>query len=154
MEPACGDALEASERGHLLARYQVPEPRCSLAEAVRRHAAGAMDVSDGLAGDLAKLCQASGCSAEVEVERVPLSDGARKLAVDPRLMETALTGGDDYEILCAVRPSEVAVLQSAAAAASIALTEIGRMVAGGDVPRFRDPEGRVLIFARPSFSHF
>ena len=58
-----------------------------------------MDVSDGLVGDLAKLCRASGVAAEIDVARVPLSEAARTaVAADPALLETALTGGDDYEI--------------------------------------------------------
>jgi thiamine-monophosphate kinase len=147
--------LHGAEREHLLARYLLPEPRSGLAEALRRHGGGAMDVSDGLAGDLAKLCRASGCSAEIEVARVPLSDGARTLlAADPGLIETMLTGGDDYEIVCAIRPSEVAPFRAAAAAAAIAVTDIGRIEAGGAPPRFVDPQGRALGFARPSFSHF
>ena len=55
----------------------LPEPRNALAEALRRHASAAMDVSDGLAGDFGKLCRASGVAADVEVARVPLSKAAR-----------------------------------------------------------------------------
>ena len=60
-----------------------------------------MDVSDGLAGDLGKLCRASGVGAEIEVARVPLSKAARAaLAAEPKAIETVLTGGDDYEVVC------------------------------------------------------
>ncbi len=147
--------LAADERDHLLARYLLPEPRTGLAEALRRHAAGAMDVSDGLAGDLAKLCRASGCSADIEVERVPLSPGGRRLVTaDAGMIETVLTGGDDYEILCAVRSAEVEPLRAVAATIAVTVTDIGRMVGGSEPPRFVDQQGHVLRFARPSFSHF
>lgn len=147
--------LGGGEREHLLGRYLLPEPRTGLAEPLRRHAGAAMDVSDGLAGDLAKLCRASGCSAEVAVDKVPLSDGARSLlAANAGLIETVITGGDDYEIVCAIRPAEIEAFRAASAAASIAMTEIGRIVAGGEPPRFFDPQRRALSFARPSFSHF
>ncbi|MEI4563246.1 AIR synthase-related protein, partial [Klebsiella pneumoniae] len=63
----------------LIARYRVPQPRNALALAVRQHATAAMDVSDGLAGDLSKLCAASGVSASVEVAKVPLSAEAAGL---------------------------------------------------------------------------
>src|SRR5450759_1607441 len=91
--------LATAQRQHLVSRYLLPQPRNALAEAVRSHASAAMDVSDGLAGDFAKLCRASKVAAEVAVQRVPLSDAAKVvLAADPAMLETALTGGDDYEL--------------------------------------------------------
>src|SRR5205085_1243845 len=106
-----GELKDAS--GHLVSRYRVPQPRMALAEAVRAHASSAMDISDGLAGDLAKLCGASHVSADIEVERVPLSDAAsHALASDCNLIEPILTGGEDYEILCAVAPGRVAAFNA------------------------------------------
>jgi thiamine-monophosphate kinase len=124
-----------------------------LADAVLQHASAAMDVSDGLAGDLAKLCRASGVAAEVDVTRVPLSAAAgAALAADPALIETVLTGGDDYEIVLTLPPERRRPFRAAADRAGIAVSEIGR-VAGGVGARFvRD--GEPLTFARPSFSHF
>lgn len=146
--------LDAVMRRHLAARYLVPEPRNALAEGLRRHARAGMDVSDGLAGDLGKLCRASGVAAEVEVGRVPLSKAARAaLRAEPKLIETVLTGGDDFEVLATVRPAAIGRLQAAARKARVPLTEIGRVVAGQGV-RFRTPDGQVLRFARASFSHF
>ncbi len=69
--------LDAATSEHLVARYRLPQPRNALAEAVRTHASAAMDVSDGLAADLAKLCRISDVSADIEVARVPLSAAAR-----------------------------------------------------------------------------
>ncbi len=105
------DAMSAQLRQ----RYLLPEPRNALAEAVLHHASAAMDVSDGLAGDLAKLCRASGVAAEIDVARVPLSDAARAaIAADPALLETALTGGDDYEIVLTLAPEKLAAFRAAA----------------------------------------
>jgi thiamine-monophosphate kinase len=145
--------LDHPMREHLLARYLVPEPRNVVAVAVRA-ASAAMDVSDGLAGDLAKLCGVSGVSAEIEVARVPLSDAARTaLTAEPSLIEAILTGGDDYEIVCTVAPARIAALQAACAAGGVALTEIGR-VRAGEGARFIAPDGKALTFRRASFSHF
>ncbi len=76
--------LDDAMRDHLLARYLLPQPRNAIAEALRRHASAALDVSDGLAGDFDKLCRVSGVGAAVAVERVPLSATAcQALAADP-----------------------------------------------------------------------
>jgi thiamine-monophosphate kinase len=148
-------ALDTALRDHLVARYRVPQPRNALAEAVRTHAAGAMDVSDGLVGDLGKLCAASGVSAEIAVRDVPFSPAAeRALARDPGLRELLLTGGDDYEILCALPAPRLEAFRSAASAADVPVTVIGRIVAGAAPPRFVDHDGRPLDFVRRAFSHF
>jgi len=140
-------------RDHLQRRYLLPQPRNALAEAVLHHAAAAMDVSDGLAGDLAKLCRASSVAAEIDVARVPLSDAVRAaIAADPALIETALSGGDDYEILLTLAPEKLASFRTAARAAGVPVAEIGR-VAAGEGARFLQ-QGKLLTFARPSFSHF
>jgi thiamine-monophosphate kinase len=141
--------------GHLVSRYRLPQPRTALAEAVRAHASAAMDVSDGLAADLAKLCRTSGVSADIEVGRVPLSDAARAaVAADRALIELVLTGGEDYEILSAVPPAKAAAYMKAAAAAGVAVTDIGRIVAGDAPPHFLDKAQQPLSFARPGYSHF
>src|SRR3954454_24863383 len=72
-------ASNPAERDSLIDRYRVPQPRTALARAIRDHATAAMDVSDGLAGDLAKLCVASGVSAVIDAAGVPLSDTAQSL---------------------------------------------------------------------------
>jgi len=147
--------LDPAMRDDLLDRYLVPQPRLALAAALRAHASAAMDVSDGLAGDLAKLCGASGVSAEIDAASVPLSKAAqRALDAEPRLIEAVLTGGDDYEVVCTVKPEKVPALRAAAAKVDIAVTDIGHVVAGQEDPRFVDAAGTTLSFAQKSYSHF
>jgi thiamine-monophosphate kinase len=147
--------LARAARQSLEARYLVPEPRLAIAEILRAHASAAMDVSDGLAGDLGKLCRASAVTAEVEVACIPLSEGARAaLSAEPALIETIITGGDDYEILATVAPAQVEPLRKAAAAAGVALTEIGAVRAGAGEARFIGTDGKPLALVRPAFSHF
>ena len=91
----------------------------------RRHASAAMDVSDGLAGDLAKMLGA-GRSARIAVGSVPLSEAAaRACTADPGLIDPVLTGGDDYEILCTAAPEKLDALRAEAAEAGVPLTAIG-----------------------------
>ncbi len=140
---------------YLVSRYWVPQPRNALAATIRAHASAAMDVSDGLAGDLAKLCRVSGVSAELEVANVPLSAAARSALRDvPPLLSTLLGGGDDYEILCTVRPDKAEAFRVGAGQAKVAVTPIGRIVAGLAPPRFCDENGRDVEIGRGSFSHF
>jgi thiamine-monophosphate kinase len=152
-----GDApwpLDAAQRQHLVSRYLLPQPRNALAEAVRTHASASMDVSDGLVGDLTKLCRVSQVSAEIEAARVPHSDAAKAaFAADPSARETALTGGDDYEILCTVPPAKAESFRAAAKAANVPVTEIG-LIAAGEGVRFLDAQNQPLTFKRTSFSHF
>jgi thiamine-monophosphate kinase len=147
--------LDAPGSEHLVSRYRVPQPRTILAEALRTHATASMDVSDGLVGDLGKLCAASKVSAEIEVARVPLSDAAtRALAVDRELIQPILTGGEDYEVLCTIPPDRFASFQEAAAEAGVPVTEIGRIAVGNAPPRFLNTEGQPLAFRNTSYSHF
>jgi thiamine-monophosphate kinase len=146
--------LKDAQRQHLLSRYLLPQPRNALAEAVRTHASAAMDVSDGLAGDFAKLCRASQVAADIDVTRVPLSDAAKAvLAAAPAMIETALTGGDDYEIVCTVPPAKADSFRAAAQAVNVPVSEIGQ-IAAGEGARFLGADGNALSFKRASFSHF
>ncbi len=146
--------LSEPQRQHLLGRYLLPQPRNALAEAVRTHASAAMDVSDGLAGDFAKLCRTSKVSAAIAAMRVPLSEAAKAvIAADPAMLETALTGGDDYEIVCTVPPHKADSFRSAALAAKVQVTDIGE-VAAGEGAQFLGEDGQPLAFQHASFSHF
>jgi thiamine-monophosphate kinase len=146
--------LSEAQRQHLVARYLLPQPRNALAEAVRRHASAAMDVSDGLAGDFAKLCRASQVGASIAVERIPMSDAAQAvLAADPAMREIALSGGDDYEIVCTVPAAKAQSFRAAAQAANVPVSEIGEIVAG-EGARFLGSDGEPLTFQRAAFSHF
>lgn len=147
--------LDPALHEYLVARYRIPQPRSAAAEAVRTHASAAMDVSDGLVGDLGKLCAASGVSAEITVWDVPFSPAAQRvLKKEPLLGDAMLTGGDDYEVLCTISPSKVEAFRSAASRVGVSATAIGKIVAGSAPPRLVDREGRALSFVRPSYSHF
>ena len=99
-DPAAKDAL--------VSRYRVPQPRNVLAQAVRDHATAAMDVSDGLAGDLAKLCAASGVSAAIDLSSIPMSAAGRRLLASGTVsVETIVSGGDDRNGDCRNRQASI-----------------------------------------------
>ena len=138
--------LSSAASDYLRQRYLLPQPRNALADSLRAHASAAMDVSDGLAGDLAKLCRASGLAAVVDVDAVPLSDAARAaLSADAKLMERILTGGDDYEIVLTLPEAKFGVLGAVAENAGVPLAKIGQVMSGQGVRFLR--EGKVLSFA-------
>ncbi|MBX9709546.1 MAG: thiamine-phosphate kinase [Xanthobacteraceae bacterium] len=148
-------AADADSRDQLIARYRIPQPRNVLAQAVRNHASAAMDISDGLAGDLSKLCAASSVSAIVEAASVPLSAAARHVLTSGAAgIETLLAGGDDYELLCAVPENRWADFCAASRQAGVAVTAIGGIIAGTEPPAFIDQAGQSLVLKRLSYSHF
>jgi thiamine-monophosphate kinase len=148
-------AADSAAREVLIGRYRVPQPRMAMAGIISEYASASMDVSDGLAGDLTKLCGVSGVSALIDLARLPVSDAARDLVSRAVVgMETLITGGDDYEILCTVPEGLVEAFGAAAQRAEVALSSIGTIVAGSSVPKFVDQEGREIALERLSYSHF
>jgi len=146
-------ASDQVAQDYLIDRYRVPRPRNALAAAVLAHASAAMDVSDGLAGDLAKLCAASGVSAVVEAHRVPLS-AAAAVAISAVGLEKLVSGGDDYEVLCAVPEARCAHFVREANQAGVAVAAIGTVIVGQQAPRWTDAQGRDITLRRLSYSHF
>jgi thiamine-monophosphate kinase len=148
-------ALGGDERAMLIGRYRVPQPRVGLAQAVREHASAAMDVSDGLAGDLAKLCAASGVSAAIDAQSIPLSGPARTwLSGGAVGIESIVCGGDDYEILCTMPENRFEAFAQAAQLAGVPVASIGTIIAGSAVPRFIDGQGAEIALSQLSYSHF
>ena len=148
-------ADDAAARQMLAGRYRLPQPRNALAKAVRDHASAAIDVSDGLAGDLAKLCAASGVSAAIDIESVPLSAAAATLLVRGAVsLDAIVSGGDDYEILCAIPENCFEVFAQEAGEAGVAVSSIGTIIAGSSGPKFLDAQGSEIALERLSYSHF
>ena len=148
-------ATDAAARAMLIERYRVPQPRNALAIAVRGYANAAMDVSDGLAGDLAKLCAASGISAVVDTPSIPKSDAASELLARGAVgIEALISGGDDYEILCTVAQARADAFADEARRAGVSVSAIGTVIAGNDPPAFLDGQGSEIRLSRLSYSHF
>ncbi|MGB8279027.1 MAG: thiamine-phosphate kinase [Methylovirgula sp.] len=146
--------LDETAQDHLRCRYRLPQPRLSLRQPLRTYAHAAMDISDGFAGDLAKMLRLTGMTADIAVGDVPLSDAVRQaLAQEPGLIVPILAGGDDYEILCAVAPAKALAFEMAARAEGVAVAAVGRARCGTGAPIFRTGKGPVIL-PSPSYQHF
>ncbi|EAQ35527.1 thiamine-monophosphate kinase [Nitrobacter sp. Nb-311A] len=146
---------DAAMRESLIDRYRIPQPRVGLAEAVRNHARAAMDVSDGLAGDLVKLCKASGVSAIIDAAAVPLSEAAHGLMEQGQAsFISVVSGGDDYEILCTIAKDSWDHFAREARNVGVAVTPIGEVIAGDAAPKWLDTKGEDVALSRLSYSHF
>lgn len=107
-----------------------PTPRVSLGKMLQGNASSMIDISDGLLADLQHILTASGCAAELEQQRMPLSLAARQYLANDGELLALLTGGDDFE-LCFTLPAERQLLaQSFAKQAGCPITCIGRILEG------------------------
>jgi len=150
-----GRALPGHHADALLDRYRLPRPRVGLGPRLRGLAHAAMDVSDGLMGDLGHLCRASGLRAEIEAESLPLSPAARA-ALAAGLGEglaTVAGGGDDYEILFTAPPEAGDALAALSRDLDLPLTRIGRVTSGSGAVLL-DAEGSEVPLPRGGYNHF
>lgn len=120
-------AAGSAAREELLRRFLLPEPRVNLGLALRGIASACIDISDGLAGDLAKLCRASGVGARLDCPRLPRSASVLEAAGEGASMRFALSAGDDYEILFTAPAPARRQIESLATVAPVTL--IGEITA-------------------------
>jgi thiamine-monophosphate kinase len=137
-------------------RLERPEPRVALGERLRFVATAALDVSDGLTGDLAHILAASGVGADVDLARIPRSPAiAQRLQTHERELALAclLAGGDDYELCFTAPPSARERLAAIAGELSLPLTRIGVITSSAGL-RVRDEHGVALASLPAAFDHF
>ena len=159
------DALLQSAR----LRLERPTPRVELGLALRGIATSAIDLSDGLAGDLGHIMNSSGLGSTLETEYILntidikyRAENAFNLSTisnnknydsEKYLLSLILTGGDDYELAFTAPPQQREAVLRAAAAANTPVTRVGRMDATSGL-RLADPAGQVVDFQAASFDHF
>ena len=147
--------LADDEAQRLVTRYRRPEPRLALRAALRGFAHAAMDLSDGLAKDLGRMCRASGLAARVRLADLPLDPAVQRIVTaEPGRWAGVVAGGDDYEVLAAVPPESVEPMRAAAAKASVPLTPIGTVQAGPATVRIENLDGSPLALTRAGWDHF
>ncbi len=137
-------------------RLERPEPRVGLGDRLRGVATAALDLSDGLTGDLAHILDASGVGADLELARIPCSpELALRMATRERELALAcvLAGGDDYELCFTAAPSARERVAAIAAALVLPLTRIGNVSAKRGL-RVRDAHGAELSSLPAAYDHF
>ncbi len=133
-------------------RLHAPQPRVALGLALRGIAHAAIDISDGLAGDLGHILAQSGVGASIDVDAVP---AGASLESQPAELQRAysLAGGDDYELCFTAPPARREAVLAAAHAAATPVTRIGAINAAPGL-RLADSAGRPYRLSHPSFDHF
>jgi thiamine-monophosphate kinase len=137
------------------ARMEQPTPRVALGQALRGVAHAAIDISDGLLGDLGHVLQQSHVGAQIDTEAAFGLLATSNLAGLPaeRQLEFVLAGGDDYELVFTAPVAKRAEVGAAATASGTAVTRIGRIEAEPGL-RLVDAAGRKVTQAYASFDHF
>ena len=141
-------------------RLEAPTPRVALGQALRGVASSAIDISDGLVGDLGHILRASGvgCSIPTSIASNliastthPSSAGCHFDA--EKLLEWVLNGGDDYELAFTAPAAQRGAVQAAAQASATPVTRIGQIEAAPGL-RLVDGQGQPVARRFASFDHF
>ena len=145
-------SADAAQARSAIERLERPQPRVGLGLALRGVASAAIDISDGLLGDLGHILEQSRVGARILWDQVPRSDGLRRRP-DAEQLRWALQGGDDYELLFTAPAQGRAAVEAAAGAAGVAVTRIGEIMATGGLVLL-DAAGRSMDTAPRAFDHF
>jgi thiamine-monophosphate kinase len=148
--------LSADDTDHLLSRYLRPQPRLELASLLEQYASAALDISDGLAGDFEKLCTASSVGGKIDAPLVPLSPAAKRaIAQTPLLLNTAFTGGDDYEALFTIAPKDVDEFEYAMRhLPDCPVTRIGTIASRQEGIGLYSGSGQKIELSQGAYDHF
>jgi thiamine-monophosphate kinase len=134
-------------------RLHEPEPRIELGERLRGIAGAAIDLSDGLVGDLAHIAGRSGVGALIHYDRVPRARAFASLGEPVLERDCVLSGGEDYELAFTAGPAQRAAIEALAGELGLPLTCIGAMRAGEPKVEVLDAAGRPMQY-RGAFDHF
>ncbi|HUU65871.1 MAG TPA: thiamine-phosphate kinase [Methyloceanibacter sp.] len=147
--------LSEDDVAFLVERYRRPGPNNALCLLIRNFAQAAIDVSDGLVGDVEKLCRVSHVGAKIDAARVPFSPAAKKaLARAPDLLPVLIGAGDDYEVVAAVSEKSAAGFESEAKAIGASFGLIGEVLSEDEGLTVLDGEGQPIELKHKGFSHF
>jgi thiamine-monophosphate kinase len=124
--PTLKKILNERESHYLYQRFYRPEPQIALGKILSNYAHAAIDISDGLIADAKHIAKKSRVDIEIDLEKIPLSEAAKKIAND-NIEAYALSGGDDYQLLFGVSESKISSLQKELDKNKLSVVEIGRV---------------------------
>lgn len=155
--PSAASTLLDEARAQVHAALVAPEPLVAAGRALASvdGVRAMIDVSDGLAADLAHLCARSGTGAAIEAAALPVDASTHMVAAayGHDALTLALAGGEDYALLCAIRPEAVAAAQEAVRAAGSASAIIGQLRPRAEGLRLRAADGTVHALAPRGWDH-
>jgi thiamine-monophosphate kinase len=131
-------------------RLHQPEPRVELGERLRGIAHAAIDVSDGLVGDLGHILERSQVGAVVHYGRIPRPDLFKERELEK---DCVLAGGDDYELVFTAAPEQRREIEALSTALKLRLTQIGSIQKGAPKLQVLDAAGKPMPYG-PAFDHF
>ncbi len=138
----------------LIDRYHLPQPRLRLGQKLFNIASAAMDISDGLLGDIGHICALSELGAEIEEKLIPRSLPAGKILESfPSYKHLVWSGGDDYELLFTAPRNMVDKIKTISGLIDCPITKIGRMTKKKDITIMSE-NGCDLINKEQGFRHF
>jgi thiamine-monophosphate kinase len=149
-------ALSTGEFAKCERALSMPTPRVGLGEKLRGVATSAIDISDGLMGDLGHVLRASNAAARIELATIPRSVAMQRLLDGPQrelALRCLLAGGDDYELCFTTPPAHEANLGTIARELGLALTRIGSVIDGAGIV-VHDEHGRAFAALPRGFDHF
>lgn len=142
-----------SEYEYYRQRLHMPEPRVELALNLRPHINSMIDLSDGLAGDLNHICEASGLGAEVVIESLPVVDDPMGHHSSAQCVHLALFGGDDYELCFTADADSASAIAAIAEASNNVITRIGTMSQERGI-RYWNQRAEPVSLSGSAFQHF
>jgi thiamine-monophosphate kinase len=145
------EGMAEDDAAFLEARLRRPQPRVAAGLALLGLAHAAIDLSDGLAGDLQHILDASRVGADVDIERLPASPALGRFAAGVARWRLQVCGGDDYELCLCLPPA--AFEAACRALAPLPLTRIGEITALPGL-RWRDGAGHEQPLPDSAYRHF
>lgn len=145
--------VSKKHQGHVLQRFHYPSARVALGQALRNLASSAMDISDGLAGDLPHILKRSAVGAYIDVKRLPMSQALKDSCEPQQALQLALSGGEDYELVFTVPESRRGALDVLLGPYGVPITCIGRITGAVGKLEFKAGE-QSFSYQHQGFVHF